>query len=461
MTDSILIVGAGVAGLHAALDCAAGGARVTVIEREPIVGGRLAATMTAANAIGKRAEGLDVPLFAAIADNDNIELLTSATLESLSGGPGNFDASIRERARFVTDACTRCKLCHTACPVVLANEFDAGLTFRKAIYTPMAETYPEPWVIDIDSCLNTPPNYLPCNRCVEVCDDDAIHFDLPLETVHQRHIGAVILAPGFKLTDSAAYAELGYGAHADIVTSAELQRLMEVPGPTGGFASKPSNEEYPESVLFVIDNLSRFALYIVASQVRQLIEQDVDKVAVLVLSQPDSDGGQEQAQQFTESSGIALEWGTMFRAEPGDGDGVKVSFENFSTRRYDSAQYDLVVLCTDVEPANGLDSLAAAAGVALADDGYLALQDDGTATAKPGVFAAGCATGPKNISESFAEASTAAAAALAQIDPRLLNPDAERQPESAQPESTPARQQDDLQQKLETLLYALIDRPTS
>jgi ferredoxin len=156
------------------------------------------------------------------------------------------------------------------CPVVVPNEFDAGLTYRKAIYTPMGETLPEPWVINIDDCLNTPPNYLPCNRCIEVCEDDAIFFNLPLETVHKHQVGAVILAPGFQIEGGADFSELGYGTHPDILMSAELQRLLESPGPTGGYASKPSNEEYPESVLLVVDDPSQFALYIIASQVHQL-----------------------------------------------------------------------------------------------------------------------------------------------------------------------------------------------
>jgi heterodisulfide reductase subunit A len=183
MTDSVLIVGGGIAGLHAATECANAGARAIIVEQGPIVGGKLAAAMTEASGIADRAEGVSTPLFEALAKNENIEIITLASLENIEGRPGNFTVSIRERARFVTDACTRCKLCRAVCPVVVSNEFDAGLTYRKAIYTPMGETLPEAWVIDIENCLNTPPNYLPCNRCIEVCADDAILFNLPLDTV--------------------------------------------------------------------------------------------------------------------------------------------------------------------------------------------------------------------------------------------------------------------------------------
>ena len=461
MTDSILVVGGGVAGLSAALECAAGGARVTVVERGPILGGRLAAPMTAENSIGDRAEGDKLPLLAAIEGSDKIEVLTNATLEQVEGGPGNFDVSIRECARFVTDACTRCKLCHTACPVVKANEYDAGLTFRKAIYTPMAETMPAAYVIDIESCLNTPPNYLPCNRCVEVCDDDAIHFDQALETIQDRHVGAVILAPGFRLEDNDAYAELGYGTHPDIVTSAELQRLMETPGPTGGYATRPSNEEYPESVLLVIDNLSRFALYIVASQTRQLLEQDVGTVAILILAQPGSGAEALKAQEFASTSGVSLYWGTVFSADATDDLKLEVSFEDLSSHRFVKQVYELVVLCTDVQPAVGIADLARVTDIEVSDAGYLrAEQSNGVsiATSRPGVFLAGCASGPKNIKESIAEASAAAKAALGQLDPRLLDASAAAEARPATGKDDKPVPSDDLQHQIEGLLYALLDR---
>jgi heterodisulfide reductase subunit A len=363
MTDSILIVGGGVAGLHAALECANSGARAILVERGPVVGGRLAATMLKPEAIGNRSEGVRTPLFEALVDNENVEILTLSDVQGIEGRPGNFTVTIRERARFVTDACTRCKNCHTVCPQVTPNEWDAGLTYRKAIYTPMSDTLPEPWAIDIESCLNKPPNYLPCQRCVEVCDDNAIFFNLPLETIHERQVGAVILAPGFRTEDPGRFAGIGYGTHPDVVSSAELQRLLESPGPTGGFASKPSNEEYPESVLLVLDNPSEFALYIVASQVHQLLEQDIEAVAVLILAPPGEAEQKATVQALAEGAGIEVHWGALFKVEPGEENTLDVSFEDLSANRFARQNYDLVVLCSDVEPPADLAMLAAAAGI--------------------------------------------------------------------------------------------------
>ena len=461
MTDSILIVGGGIAGLHAATECAIGGASAIVVEQGPVVGGKLAAPMTEAAAIGDRAEGISTPLFEALAANENIEIITLANLENIEGRPGNFTVSIRERARFVTDSCTRCKLCRAVCPVVMPNEFDAGLTYRKAIYTPMGETLPGEWVIDIENCLNTPPNYLPCNRCIEVCADNAIFFNLPLDTVHERQVGAVILAPGFQTAGGADFAELGYGTHPDILMSAELQRLLESPGPTGGYASKPSNEEYPDSVLLVLDNPSHFALYIVASQVHQLLEQDVEKVAVLVLSQPTTDSDFSLVTELANKTGVQAHWGTMFKVDPTPENTLAVSYEDFVAKHYVKDTYDLVVLCSDVQPPDDLAALAQTAGIELADNGYLAVSGaNGSAvsSSQPGVFVAGCASGPKNIMASIADAQAAASAALTQLDPRLLESELAPGEEQRETATTAMASPDEMRNRIEQLLYALIGR---
>jgi len=464
MTDSILIVGGGVAGLHAAMECANGGARAIVVEQGPVVGGKLAATMSEASAIGNRAEGVSTPLFAALTENENIEIITLASLEGIEGRPGNFSVTIRERGRFVTDACTRCKLCRVVCPVVQPNEYDAGLTFRKAIYTPMGETLPEAWVIDIESCLNTPPNYLPCQRCVEVCDDNAIFFNLPLETLQERQVGAVILAPGLQIEDSASFSELGYGTHPDIVMSAELQRLLESPGPTGGYASKPSNEEYPESVLLVLDNPSHFALYIVASQVHQLLEQDVEKVAVLVLSPVTQESEYKEAQELAAKTGIHVSWGAMFKVEPTPDNTLNVSYEDFSAKQFTQASYDMVVLCSDVKPPESLADLVQTTGVELTDKGYIAVAGANGATVStsvPGIFVAGCASGAKNIKDSIAEAQSAAVSALSQLDPRVLQSDSAAEQTITKPGAAAQMSPDDMRGQIEQLLHALISRPDS
>jgi thioredoxin reductase len=219
-------------------------------------------------------------------------------------------------------------------------------------------------------------------------------------------------------------------------------------------------------VLLVLDNPSQFALYIVASQVHQLLEQDIENVAVLLLAQPD-DAQREAAQALTEKTGVEVHWGAGFRPELTAEKTFEISYEDLVEKHFvKGASFDMVVLCVDVEPPAGLADLAAAAGVELADSGYLcATGDNGSAgieTTRPGVFVAGCASGPKNIRDSLMQAQMAAEQAAAQLDPRLLQSGEDESLESAAPESRPksksAKPPDDMRQQIEQLLYALIDR---
>lgn len=420
MTDSILIIGGGIAGLTAAEQCAAAGARAIVVERDAIVGGRLAAAMTEDSSVGSDIDGVPVPKLAALADNENIEFLTLAELEDIDGRPGNFSVTLRQHPRFVTDACTLCNRCRPVCPVVLPNEHDAGLTYRKAIYTPLAETLPQEFVIDIDSCLNTPPNYLPCNRCTEVCDDDAIFFDVALESTHTRQVGAVIVAAGFATGISAAAAESGYGSHADVVTTAEMERLLTAPGPTGGFAARPSNEDYPDSVLFIVDPLTSFETQTAASQIRRLLAQDVGTIGCLITAQADA---LDTALPGELPAGVAVNHGLLTRVEADDDDRLAVTWADFSSSRVPEEHYDMVVLDSTTQPADGLGDLAEVLGIELvAATGYVAAQDveTGCGTSRPGIYVAGAAAGPVMLPEAVAHAYAAATAAVAQLDPRVL-----------------------------------------
>jgi len=176
MSDSILVIGGGIAGIQASLDLAEAGARVILVEREATIGGVMAV-------LDKNFPTLDcsicieAPKMSEVDLHPNIEILSLAELESITGQAGDFEVVIRQRARYVTDACTRCGDCTQVCPESYPNEFDSGMASRKAIYTPLAQSVPGPYLIDIESCLNVPPNYIPCDRCYEACAAKAIDFN--------------------------------------------------------------------------------------------------------------------------------------------------------------------------------------------------------------------------------------------------------------------------------------------
>ena len=458
MTDSILIVGGGIAGLTAALECAHAGAKAIVVDNAAIIGGRLAAAMTDKSSVDGNIDGVSIPKLDQLVAMDNIELITLANVESIGGRCGNFDVVIRERTRFVTDACTRCRRCHPVCPSVSANEYDGGLTYRKAIYTPLPETLPTEYVIDINSCLNKPPNYLPCNRCIEVCDDDAIHFDMPLDRLHEKQIGAVVVAAGFDMTPDGHMREHGYGTYPDIVTSAELQHLLTSPGPTGGFVAKPSSEEYPESILLIIYELTPFAAYTAINQVRQLVDQDVDRVDVLIGGQPD-DGRKNQFVQALPAD-VAVHVGLLQKVEAAADNRITVSFAEFAGNRIPKEDYDMVVLSCEPRPAKNLEGLAEVFGLAMNDAGYVATTapDVPCKTSCEGIYVTGGARGPITLPDAVEEARGAAIGALSHLDPRLLKPEYRPpQPAEANKDATASAPADDeLRARIERALYALM-----
>jgi heterodisulfide reductase subunit A len=454
VTDSILIVGSGIAGLTAAVACADAGARAVVVERDAIIGGKLGAAMAQKSSVGESLHGVPIPKLDDLAASENIEILTLAEVAGFDGRPGNFDVSIRERARFVTDACTRCNRCRAPCPVVRPNEHDAGLSYRKAIYAPLSETLPRAFVIDIDACLNTPPNYLPCNGCIDVCDDDAISFDMPLERIRERQVGAVIVATGIESVGPDGAGAQFYGEHPDVVTTAEMERLLTAPGPTGGFAAKPSNEEYPDSVLLILDEFTPWELHTVSSQVERLAEQDIGVIAVLVTTQT----GKQELVTLAESlpEGVKIKVGLLQRIEAGDDDRIAVSYAEFSGRRVPQERFDMVVLGSGIRPATGMQELANLIGFEIGEDGFVVRPSpaEACATSLAGVYVAGCAGGPVALGEVAQQGRAAASVALAQLDPRLLR---ERVAPVAAGPPVAAASEDEVRAWIERALYALLD----
>lgn len=260
-----LVIGGGIAGIQAALDIAEMGHEVVLVEREPSIGGRMAQ-------LDKTFPTLDCsacilsPRMVDVAQHPNIRLLTYSEIEKVGGYVGNFDVTIRKKAKYVNESkCTGCLECTTKCPVKkIPNEFENGKAMRRSIYVPFAQAVPKIPVIDANHCqyLNSPdPDTVEvkegekkprrkCGACSKVCVQGAIDYDQKDEYITEK-FGAIILATGFNLFDHSKYGEYGAGKLADVITGLDFERMVNSSGPTLGSIVRPSNGEKPKRVVFI------------------------------------------------------------------------------------------------------------------------------------------------------------------------------------------------------------------
>jgi len=371
-----------------------------------------------------------MPKLSEVGEHANIEVLSPAEVESVEGEPGSFRVGIKLQSRFVTDECTRCNLCAEACPQSVPNEFDVGMASRKAIYTPMDQAEPAPYIIDMDLCLNEPPNYFPCDRCIQACGPKCIDFFMPREQLLTREVSSIIVAVGFDLIDPALLRHYGYGKHPDVLTSMEFERMLASMGPTGGEIIKPSTGRHPDNIFFVLcvgsrDHhfyryCSRFCCMYSIKETYQALTHGVKDITVLYMDVRAYGKGFDAFFDRTRQEGAKFVRGHPADISP-NGKGLIVRYENTDTSQLETAEADMVVLATAVRPPEGLEKLAELLGIEVDEDGFLKMVEaEGgvITTTRPGIFAAGCASGPKDIPDSVAEGSGAAASALTDIEQR-------------------------------------------
>ncbi|MGC8544210.1 MAG: FAD-dependent oxidoreductase, partial [Vulcanisaeta sp.] len=306
--------------------------------------------------------------------------------------------------------------------VVAPSEYNAGLGLRKAIYLPFPQAEPGIYAIDPDICLNKPPENIVCNRCVSVCEPRTILFTM-MPKIIEREVAAVIVAPGYELEGTELLSKYGYGKHPDVLTSMEFERLVNATGPTMGEIIKPSNHGMPRNILFIScigsrstranPYCSRVCCEYLLKQAIYAKNHGIKDVTIMYMNDVRTYGkGFENLYQRALESGVRILHGRPSIVDLGN-DSVVIKYEDTRTGEVRVEEFDMVVLAPTMKPPRDLLKLANSLGLELDRYGFIKTKlANPVETRIPGIFVAGSASGPTDITDSVIMGLAAAAQAV-------------------------------------------------
>ena len=239
----ILVVGGGISGVTTAVELAEAGKEVILVEKETYLGGNVIKMNNYFPKLCPPSCGLEIN-FRRIKQNSRIKYYTSSTVVDVSGEKGDFSVQIKTSPQYVKNNCTACGKCVEVCPEERLDEFNYGMTKTKAIYLPHEMAFPMKYSIDNKYCKKES-----CNKCVEVCDYNAIDFSAKEETI-ELNVHSLVFATGWKNYDAEKIDNLNYSSSADIVSNVELERLLAPNGPNKGKLLRPSDQKEPKEIVF-------------------------------------------------------------------------------------------------------------------------------------------------------------------------------------------------------------------
>ncbi len=365
-----------------------------------------------------------------------IKLMTYSEVEKVEGFIGNFNVTIRKKARHIDeDKCTGCGLCITKCPTKKKafNSFEENLAYRPAVYVPFPQAVPNIPVIDETVCMYYKNGK--CGMCVKVCGREAINFDQK-DTIVTEEIGAIIVATGYKLykidkkpDDSPikGYGEYGYGKYKDVVDGLQFERIASASGPTSGEFKRPSDGKEPKKVVFIqcvgsrdeskgFSYCSKICCMYTAKHA-MLYKHKVHDGEAYVFYMDIRSGGKmydEFVRRAIEEDGVKYIRGRVSKISEKDGKYI-VKGEDTIAGMPVEIDADMVVLATAMIAQQDASELAQTIGIPYDKYGFY---NEAHPKLRPiesttgGVFLAGACQSPKDIPESVAMASAAAAKAL-------------------------------------------------
>ena len=424
VTKRALVIGGGIAGIQTALDIAEAGFEVDIVEKSPTIGGKMAQ-------IDKTFPTLDcaacilTPKMVEAAQQEKIKIYSYSEVEEVKGFVGNFNVKIKRKARFVNeDICTGCGLCTEKCPMKkVPNEFNLGMDNRSAIYIPFAQAVPKVATIDPNHCMKLKTGK--CGVCSKVCSAGAIDYEAKDEYVKEKY-GAIVVATGFNPIKLDNFEEFGYSMYPDVITSLELERIMNAAGPTKGHFERPSDHTQPKKIVFVQcvgsrdtsgcgkEYCSKICCMYTAKHAMLLREKypDTEVYVFYIDVRTPGKNFDEFYRRAVEQYGVHYIKGMVGKVTD-DGKGqLVVQASDLIANEQLKIKADMVVLAAAIEPDPTARSLGTMLTASMDTNDFFTeahpkLRPVESPTA--GVFLSGVCQGPKDIPETVSQAGAAAA----------------------------------------------------
>ncbi len=435
VTPLTVIIGGGISGIKAAKVIADAGYKVYLVERDLTIGGHMVL-------FDKTFPTLDcsvciiAPLMSEIKDHPNIELLTFSEIEKVEGYVGNFEVSILKKPRFIVENnCVGCfDICRDVCDIEVKDTFFP----RKAIDVPYPQAIPLfPNILE-EYCIG-------CKACEQACGDrNAIDFDQKPEKI-TIEAGAIIVATGLKPFDPTILGELNFQKYQDVITTMQMERLLNNDGPTRGKVVRPSNGETPKSVSFILcvgsrnKNINREYCSQVCcnAAIKQavLLKKEHPDIKINIYYNDIRANGkncEEFYNRARESFRVRFVKSNISAIIKSDtSEELLVRGEDVLEDTLFENKSDLVVLAVGIDPPEGTDNLSQILNISQDPYGFLLekhLKVNPSETSVNGIFLAGAIQGPKDIPSSIAQAESAAAKAIAliakgkvELDPHVVS----------------------------------------